>query len=260
VVILGLAPAMFADVTDYMLNINGTTYCPSFSAASCDSYGGFAAAGAGGTLDTTFGGTGLGTVTLTYNPGPGSYDVTLWLFEQLAIPGFNEYGAANGTPASNESWQIDVPDYDYNGSDPNFGGLPSGAGSIVGNTAGSSLADTNYVAGNNSQYSLSCSGDPTCNDFTSLALGFSFTLGADQKEVLSFDVTTAAPSGFSLEQIHPVDGSNSAETDYYFTGAANTESTVTGPVPEPGSILLLATVAGLLFAVFRSRSAAVRVK
>ena len=274
VVVLGIAPSMFGDTTDYMLNLNGSTYCPSGTGAACThvlgSYN-LVAPGTVSTLDTSFGGTGLGTVGVTFNPGAaGTYNVNLWLFEQLFPPvGDDEYGATGGTATANQaglSWQIDVPDYEYvSGFDPNFGGLPAGAGSIIANTAASTLANTNYLPGNSSQFSFSCSGSPTCNDYTSMALGFNFTLSATQEETLSFTVSTKAPaSGFYLEQIAPVDPANTSEIDYFYTATASTSSS-TGPpppvIPEPGSIFLLAPVAVFLwFLRFRSRSAAVNEK
>jgi len=273
VVVLGIAPAMFGDTTDYMLNLNGATYCPSGTGAACTNVLGsynLVAPGTVSSLDTSFGGTGLGTVSVTFNPGAaGTYNVNLWLFEQLFPPvGDDEYGNTGGTAAANQaglSWQIDVPDYEYvDGFDPNFGGLPAGAGTIIANTAASTLANTNYLTGNTSQFFFDCSGSATCNDYASMALGFNFTLDATQEEVLSFTVSTKAPaSGFYLEQIAPVDPANTSEIDYFYTATASTQAS-TGPpppppptVPEPGSIFLLAPVAVLCFLMFRSRSAAV---
>jgi hypothetical protein len=258
-VVLAMAPAMFADITDYMLNIGGTTYCASYGTfATCSSDGGFAAAAGAGAVSSfneSYNGSGLGTLTLTYDPGPGTYNVDLWLFEQLATPSFNEYGAVSGSTASGQSYQIDVPDYDYGGE---LG--TAGAGSIIANTAASALANTNYIPGQDSSYAgggfCATLPDPNCNDYTSMAMGFNFTLAASQQELLTFNVSTTQPTGgFYLEQIHPVDGSNTTETDYFFTASASPESIGPPPVPEPGSILLLATLAGILAWAFRPRSA-----
>ncbi len=271
-VALGMAPAMFGDVVDYMLNVNGSTYCDLGTAvAGCGTSGpgtssALTAAGAFGTLDTSFGGTGLGTVNLVFNPGgTGPYNVNLWLFENLATPGYNEYGATSvGSAPAGESWQIDVPDSAYVGEL----GTP-GAGSIVANTLASTLSDTNYVPGTDSSYAgggfCATFPDPTCNDYVSMALGFNFSLTAGDEEVLSFTVSTTAPtSGFYLEQIHPVDGSNTSAVDYYFSATATEQPiciTDCGPppsVPEPKSIILLVSALGILLWKMRSRTAAVK--
>lgn len=261
--VLGMAPAMFADVVDYMLNVNGTTYCPSGTAATCSSTGGLAAAGATGTLDTSFNGTGLGTVNLIFNPGaPGTYNVDLWLFEELVpASGYDEYGAAGGgSPASGQSWQIDVPDYLYP-SDPNFGGLPSGAGSIVANTAGSTLSNTNYLPGTTDSFLNLCSNSPNCNDWTSMALGENFTLASGFEELLSFTMSTTAPTnGFYLEQIDP--GITGTSAAYFYSVTATTVPVCVpdggncGQVPEPSSFIpeLVFFVTGAVWFVIRRRS------
>lgn len=243
--VVGMAPAMFADVTDYLFNLNGTSYCSGFSSVgTCSNYLGLAAVpGLSSSLDTSNLGTGLGTVSLTFNSSPGSYNVDFWLFEQLQQPGFNEYGNTGGAPASGQSWQIDVPDYDYGGE---LGTL--NAGTIIANTQANTLANTNYVPGNSpndpTTLSFPCSG-PTCNDYTSLAMGFNFTLAAGYQEVVSFNVSTTAPtSGFYLEQIHPVDGNNTTPTDYFLTGSASAQP-INTTVPEPGTGILLGVLAAL---------------
>ncbi len=256
--VAGLAPAAFADIPDYMLNVNGTTYCPGNSQAGspglCGSQTGLGSVpGLVSTLNTTFpGGTGLGTMTLTFNPGtqPGSYFVNLWLFENVDTnTPFDEYGSTGGSLASGQSWQIDVPDTTYQGE---LG--TAGAGTIVANTAANKLADTNYVPGKTSDINLDCSG-ATCDDATSMALGFGFSLLAGQQEVVTFTVSqTAPPSGFYLAQTDP----NNSTTDYFY-GSATTEPIGTPPppsVPEPGSWILLGTVAGILGLLSRRRVAA----
>jgi hypothetical protein len=241
-----MAPAMFADVTDYLFNVNGVSYCPASSTvATCSNYGGFGAiSGLVSTLDTSSGGTGLGTVTLTYAPGPGAYNVDFWLFEQLQQPGYNEYGnTGGGALASGQSWQIDVPDYDYAGE---LGTV--NAGTIIANTLANSLADVNYVPGNTpndpTTSDFPCSG-ATCNDYVSMSTGFGFSLLSGQEEVLTFNVSTVAPdSGFYMEQIHPVDGNNASETDYFFSGSAVTQP-IGNTTPEPGTGILVGALVAL---------------
>jgi len=246
-----MAPAMFADVTDYVLQVGTTSYCPALSVLAGCNVGGLAAAGASSSLDLNQpSGTGLGTVTLTYNPGPGTYNVDFWLYEALSQPFFNEYGSTGGSPVAGQSWQIDVPDYEYGGE---LG--TAGAGTIIANTQANTLANTNYVPGKTDNYLLNCPyGLSTCNDVTSMAMGFGFTLAAGQEEVVSFTVSTTQPSGFYLEQIHPVDAGGNPEVDYFFTGSATTQP-ITTVIPEPGSWILLATTLALLLFSLRRRSA-----
>ena len=249
--VLGMAPAMFADVTDYLLNLNGTSYCPgSSNVTACSNLGGLGAVpGLSSSLDTSSGGTGLGTLTLTYNPGAGSYNVGFWIFEQLQQPGFNEYGNTGGTASSNQSWQIDTPDYDYGGE---LG--TAGAGTIVANTLANTLANVNYVPGSTDNYLLNCTfGQATCNDYTSVAMAFGFTLAANQEEALTFNVSTTAPtSGLYLEQIHPVDSANTSETDYFFTGTASAQPIGTS-TPEPGTGILVGALVALVLSPFGRR-------
>lgn len=265
-ILLGLAPAGFADVWDYMVSLNGTSYCANFT--------GFAGnppctnklasgqtlnnvPGVSSNIDETEGGsgapgpgTGLGTATITFNPGTtGTFFVDFWLFEQLLdSDADHEFATLLGSPASNQaglSYQIDVPGYDDAG-DPN----PDAAGSIGPNTQAGTLDNTNHVPG-------PCPG-PDC-DFTSMALGFSFTLGANEEEILTFRVSSSAPAGAYIEQTNPTDGDNGGPPlNIFFTGTAVTEPTVASPVPEPGSILLLATMASILMWAFRSRRAALK--
>ncbi len=266
--VLGTAPAMFADVVDYMLNVNGTTYCPSYDSGTtvCSSYGGLSAAGTTGTLDLTYdsvglGGApyGLGTVSLVYNPGAaGSYNVNLWLFEQL-IPdsGYDEYGATGGSLGSGESWQIDTPDYDI-GGDPNT----SATGTIIANTAANTLSNTNGVPGGVDSITGTCP-SANCNDYTSMALGLDFSLLAGEEEDLTFTVSTTAPtSGFYLEQIDPGVVTGTA-VDYFYSVSGSAVPVCTSgctpppppAVPEPSSLIPLLALAGVLCFAIRRRSA-----
>jgi hypothetical protein len=238
------APVTFADsscstcsLQDIGFNVNGTYYASTFSVP--------------GLSTALFNETsGVGTLTLTFNPGAaGTYSVDAWIFNALSTPMFNEYGATSAAgPASGQSWQIDVPDYD---SDSNH------TGTIIANTQGNSLDNTNHIPGNADNYSGGCVNGPgvNCNDITSMAMGFKFTLTAGEEEVITFDLTTSAPaSGFYMEQIQPVDtadgGSNATEQDYFFSGAAVSQPICTvncapPPMPENGSwILLLMGVCG----------------
>jgi hypothetical protein len=256
--VLGMAPAMFADVIDYLLNVNGTDYCDTGSGTGCANVGLPTGSGDSSTLNTSFDTTGnggapygLGSVNLTFNPGaPGSYNVGLWLFEELTPnSGYDEYGSTGGSLAAGESWQIDVPDYDA-GGDPNT----SATGTVIANTEANTLSNANDVPGGVDSITGTCP-SPNCNDYTSLALSQDFTLGAGQEEDLSFTVSTTAPtSGFYLEQIDPGEVTGTPAT-YYYSVTANTVSVCTADcstVPEPKSWVPLLAFAGILvFAVWR---------
>lgn len=257
---IGAAPAAFADIADYMLNVNGTTYCPGGGEAGspllCNSTGGLAAAGATGTLNTTFpGGTGLGTDTLVFNPGaPGTYFVDFFVFENVntANP-FDQYGSTSGALGAGQSWQIDVPDASYLGE---LG--TAGAGTIVANTAGNTLSDTNYVPGKLSNSDLSSCGFfsggsavATCDDGASMALGLSFTLAAGEEEVLTFTVQQTAPGVFALATIDPTTGT----TDYLSLTGSTQPVGIPPTTPEPSSWMFVCAMAVVLGWVSRRRLA-----
>lgn len=253
-VVFGLVPAMFADIVDYSMNVNGTTYCPGTGESCTTTVAGLGAVpGVSSSLDTSLLGTGLGTVSLTFNPGAGTYNVSLWLFEQLfPATATNEFGIVPAiAPAAGETWQIDVPDSSYIGE---LG--TAGAGTIVANNAASTLDNTNYIPGGVDNADTLCglaTPDANCNDYTSMALGFNFTLAAGEQEFLTFKVSTTAPaSGFYLEQVAPVDSANSQEINYFYSATAETQPIGTSPVPEPSSWVFVVTV-GMLMLLFRRR-------
>ncbi|HEV2423869.1 MAG TPA: hypothetical protein VGZ29_03470 [Terriglobia bacterium] len=213
--------AALADITlqESLFNVNGTQYYNTFSVPGLNSSG----------FDPS---TGLGKLVLTFNPGPGTYYVDAYFDLELGVPFFNEYGSLSGSPAAGQSWQIDDPIY----------------GTIYGNTQGNTLDSTNHIPGTVDNFLGVCSGSD-CNGDVSWAMGFAFTLGAQQEEVITLDVLQTAPNGgFYLQQVHPVDPNNASEVDAYFSGTAVTQPVNSG-VPEPGTWGLLATGALLLLFV-----------
>src|SRR5579862_7174314 len=237
VLLLLLASAATASTTDLLydniFNVNGSITEGSFAIAGLDS-------SAFNTL------TGEGILTFTYFPGvAGSYSFTSWFDNDLSAPNYNEYGAVSGTPAAGQSWEIGDPSAYYNSGLPP-GGLGSGV-DIVDNTALNTLSSANELPGNTDNFLGNCVGS-TCNGDASMAMGFAFTLAANQEEVITLNLSETAPtSGFYLQQIHPVDGcdqngqncANPVQLNLYLQGSAAAQGVGGGGVPEPGTWTLL---------------------
>jgi hypothetical protein len=184
--------------------------------------------------------------------GTGNHFVDFWLWEELnPAVAQDEYGIVGGSPATGESYQIDVADHTYGGE---LG--TAGAGSIVANTAANTLSNTNYVPGTTPNDMFQCFGLATCNDYTSFALGSQFTLTSNQEGILTFLVSTTKPtSGFYLEQVAPVDSANFSEIDYFFSESTSIR-TIGPSVPEPGFWVPLAGLGAVLALFIRRRSPA----
>ncbi len=223
-------------LSDWIFNVNGTSTEGSFSIAGLDTSG----------FNTT---TGEGTIVFTFSPGAaGSYFFDAWFDNELNVPFYNEYGAVNGSAAAGQSWEIGDAQlyYNYNGS------LPAPPGTDIGDdTLNNTLSNTNNLPGNASNYNGTCNG-ANCNGDASMAMGFAFTLAANQSEVVTLNLSETVPtSGFYLQQIHPQDDNTPNQLNLYYSGSAAV-STGGGGVPEPGTWLLVASaVAGL--ALLRSR-------
>ncbi len=243
VIFLGLfaSTAFPASLQDWEFNINGTDYYPS---------GGASFASIPGLVVTT--NATSTTYTVTFNPGAaGNYYVGAFFYDPAGVPFYNESGLANGSAASGQQWQIDVPEYDVNSANH-----PSPT--ILDNLANGALDDTNHVPGGGNNYLNNCVG-ATCNDFVSLATGYHFTLGANQEEQVSFVVSSTNPGGFSVEDIHPVDGSNTTAADVFLSATAATVNTGGGGTPgtpEPSTFGLFGMASGVIgFMLMRRRNA-----
>lgn len=183
--------------------------------------------------------TGLGVLTFTFDPGKaGTYYVNWFLDSELSVPFYNEFGMVNGTLPSGVSYQIDDP----------------WSGSIYSNFSQNSLNDTNSIPGGVDNYLNNCSG-PNCDGDVSLALGFSFTLTANEYAVVTIDTSTTNPGGFNLEQVHPIDANNPAATEMFLSGGVNIQP-INSNTPEPGSLVLVAIAGAIGWAValWRKRS------
>jgi len=221
------APIALADTSlqSVLFNVNGTQFTD-YSAAGMN-VAGFNQA------------TGLGTITFTFNPGPGTFFFDVFLDHQLNVPFFNEFGTVNGAPAAGQSYEIG----------------DSFASSIYPDVqAGGALANTNTLPGTLSNFDGLCAG-ATCNGDLAMAMGFAFTLGANQQELITLAVSLTNPGGFTLQGTHPVDAANATPVNIFFNGSAVTQPINVAPIPEPSSLILLLSGApvALVFKKLRSK-------
>jgi hypothetical protein len=192
--------------------------------------------------------TGLGTITITYNPGAaGNYYIDTLIDEEVGTPFFNEYTSTSGTAPLGESWETGYIS-DATGTGPIYTDASS--------TTGDGLSGANNADGNTSSYPLNCTNNPSlgtvCNGDAVVALGEDFSLDATSYETITITVSDSAPaSGFYIQQINPNDqGAGGEVSNVYFTETAVSTEECQGnacnvsPVPEPSPWILLAT--GLL--------------
>ena len=158
-------------------------------------------------FDTT---TGLGTIGVSISVA-GSHYVAAFLdheIDQAINTYFNEYGATSGSPAANQSWEIDEPGFVFGDIYDNF---------LVG-----ALDSTNSVPSG-------------FEDDVSMAMGWDFSLGANQNGIVSFLLSDTAPtSGFYLTQTDP-----GSQASIYMSSTLDIRSTPSG-VPAPATLALMA--------------------
>jgi hypothetical protein len=195
-----------------------------------------------GAFNTT---TGLGTLTFLYNPGPGVYFFDVFFDHQLSLPFFNEFGTKLGSAAAGQTWEIG----------DSFGS------NIYSDVQAGVLTNANTLPGQTSNFNNACVG-LTCNGDFAAALGFGFTLGAGQKELITLNVSHTDPgSGLRLEDTHPQDAANPNGGGNLFISGSAVACTVDQcgapppPTPEPASAVLFGSGLAILLIAFRRRLA-----
>lgn len=160
--------------------------------------------------------TGLGQITVSVT-GAGAHNVLGFFdheIDETVNTFFNEYGAMVGVPAAGQSWEIDEPGFVF--------------GDIYTHLMAGALDNTNGVPN-------------TSPDDVSMALGWSFSLAADETATLRFKVGTQEPAGgFYLSQTDP-----DSQASIYLTSTLNIFQG--GPdIPEPASVALVLLGLGAL--------------
>lgn len=148
--------------------------------------------------------------TLTQT-GTGSHTTMLFVdpeIDQGTNTFFNEYGANNGSLATGQSWEIDEPGFAF--------------GDIFDNFKAGTLDNSNGVPS-------------TARDDVSMALGWTYSLAADETATVKFVLTSVLPtSGFYLTQTDP-----DSQATLYFYSTLDIGKGGGEQVPEPGSLALL---------------------
>lgn len=172
---------------------------------------------------------GLGTFSVMV-AGAGNHHVSIFVDHEIdegQSSFFNEVGSSTGTPGSGQTWEIDEPGF---GSPAlGSGGVPY-LGDIFGNFSDSNDVDGSFL--DNSVF-FDFFDDQTLSvpDDVSMAMGWDFLLGADEKATINFLIGLDQPTGFYLTHFD-----TDSNDEFYLSSSL---SITTPGIPEPSSILLL---------------------
>lgn len=155
--------------------------------------------------------TGLGTITIDYDPGTtGNKFLIIWLnldSESADNTFFNEYASVNGAAPANLMWEIDEPGYT--------------TGNIFDNVQNNTLDGINGVP-------------QASPDDVSVAIGWNFNLAAGESALMTLNIGTNRPGGFSIQQTDP-----DTPVDIYFSTGLKINGGGGPIIPEPSTVVLL---------------------
>jgi hypothetical protein len=164
----------------------------------------------------SLGATGLGTIQVIINT-VGAHNVDLFVDHEIDEPDntwWNETGSATGAPAAGQSWEIDEPGW-FDGD-------------IYENFLASTL---------DNQVGISTHGDTYFPDDVSMAMGWDFTLAADETAIVRLILSETMPmSGFYLTHTDP---DSPSPASIYFSSTLEIDGNGTQPIPEPTTLLLV---------------------
>lgn len=163
--------------------------------------------------------TGLGNLNFSFE-GEGTYSFIAFFDHEIVEANnnyFNEYGEAHGTPQAGQSWEIDEPGLVF--------------GDIYDNVMDGELDNTNAAPSG-------------LEEDLSLAIGWDFSLLEGESAMLAIILSdSAVTSSFYLSHNDP--------SESFFLGSSLEVNSSAAPVPEPGTIMLLAV--GLLGMALHNR-------
>jgi hypothetical protein len=155
--------------------------------------------------------TGLGTWTIAVGPSGGDHYAIGFFDHDIGDYWDDEFGYASGAVAEGQSWEIDDP----------FGDI------YIPNLMAGTLDNSNSVPG-----------DPVGD--VSMALGWDFALGVNEKATIQFHLEDSLPTdwtGFYLRQTD-----RDSQASIYFWSELDIR---VGVIPEPGTIILVFSGLGL---------------